>query len=251
VNYECAIHTPVYAGFCYFVGGVTSPVLANVFAHYVIDEWFYTVVKAHCAGRVQMFRYCDDLLVCCQFERDARRINKALKSRLEKFNLRLNEEKTKLVKFDKRAHQSGNKPESFDLLGLTFYWGRARSGAVIPKMKTIGKRFRSKLRKVNLWCRQVRNIYPLAVIWNSFVRKLAGNIRYYGVSHNIQSVRKFRYLARRLLFKHLNRRSQRRSFNWEKFERYEQYRPVPEARICHVLLQIMILREGFCLEPVA
>ncbi len=216
-------------------GSGCSPVLANVFAHYVIDDWFDTVVKAHCAGRVEMFRYCDDLVICCQFERDARRINQALKSRLEKFNLQLNEEKTKLVSFDKRLYHSDNKRSSFDFLGLTFYWGRARSGAIIPKMKTIGKRLRSKLQKVNLWCRQVRNQYPLAVIWKTFARKLDGHIRYYGVSHNIRSVRKFRYLARRLLFKHLNRRSQRKSFNWEEFERYEQFHPLPEARICHVL----------------
>ena len=80
-------------------GSTCSPVLANVFAHYVIDEWFNSVVKAHCAGRVEMFRYCDDVVICCQYEHDARRINKALKSRLEKFNLRLNVEKTKLVSF--------------------------------------------------------------------------------------------------------------------------------------------------------
>jgi RNA-directed DNA polymerase len=120
------------------------------------------VVKAHCAGRVEMFRYCDDLVVCCQYERDARRINKALKSRLEKFNLRLNEEKTKLVPFDKRAYHSDSKSTSFDFLGFTFYWGRARRGAVIPKIKTIGKRFRSKLQRVNTWFRKVRNKYPLA-----------------------------------------------------------------------------------------
>jgi RNA-directed DNA polymerase len=216
-------------------GSVCSPVLANVFAHYVIDDWFYTVVKARCAGRVEMFRYCDDLVVCCQYEHDARRINKALKGRLEKFNLQLNEEKTKRVSFDKRAYRSGSKPQVFDFLGLTFYWGRSRKGAVIPKVKTNGKRFRSKLKKVNLWGRKVRNKYPLPVIWRLFCQKLDGHIRYYGVSYNLRAVQQFRHQARRILFKHLNRRSQRKSCNWEQFARYEKIRPMPKARICQAL----------------
>lgn len=216
-------------------GSVCSPVLANVFAHYVIDDWFYTVVKARCAGRVEMFRYCDDLVVCCQYEHDARRINKALKGRLEKFNLQLNEEKTKLVSFDKRAYRRGRKSQVFDFLGLTFYWGRSRKGAVIPQVKTSGKRFRSKLKKVNLWGRKVRNKYPLPVIWGLFCQKLDGHIRYYGVSHNLRAVQRFRHLARRILFKHLNRRSQRKSCNWEQFVRYEKIHPLPKARICQAL----------------
>lgn len=216
-------------------GSTCSPVLANVFAHYVIDEWFNTAVKAHCAGRVEMFRYCDDVVICCQFEHDARRINKALKSRLEKFNLQLNVEKTKLVSFSKWAYYSENKPGVFDFLGFTFYWGRSRKGRLIPKVKTSGKRFRSKLKNVNEWGRKVRNKYPQAIIWKIFRQKLDGHIRYYGVSHNIKSVINFRDKARRILFKHLNRRSQRKSCNWEKFERYEKLFPLPKARICHAL----------------
>ncbi len=216
-------------------GSTCSPVLANVFAHYVIDCWFNTVVKAHCAGRVEMFRYCDDVVICCQYEHDARRINKALKSRLEKFNLQLNVEKTKLVSFDKWAYYSENKPGVFDFLGFTFYWGRSRKGRIIPKVKTSGKRLRSKLKKVNEWGRTVRNKYPQAIIWKIFRQKLDGHIRYYGVSHNIKAVINFRDKARRILFKHLNRRSQRKSCNWEKFERYEKLFPLPKARICHTL----------------
>ena len=216
-------------------GSTCSPVLANVFAHYVIDEWFNTVVKAHCAGRVEMFRYCDDVVICCQFEHDARRINTALKRRLEKFNLQLNVEKTKLVSFNKRAYYSDNKPGVFDFLGFTFYWGRSRAGRIIPKVKTSGKRLRSKLKNVNEWGRKVRNKYPQAVIWKIFRQKLDGHIRYYGVSHNIKAVINFREKARRILFKHLNRRSQRKSCNWEKFERYENLFPLPKARICHAL----------------
>ena len=182
-----------------------------------------------------MFRYCDDVVICCQFEHDARRINKALKSRLEKFNLQLNVEKTKLVSFSKWAYYSENKPGVFDFLGFTFYWGRSRKGRLIPKVKTSGKRFRSKLKNVNEWGRKVRNKYPQAIIWKIFRQKLDGHIRYYGVSHNIKSVINFRDKARRILFKHLNRRSQRKSCNWEKFERYEKLFPLPKARIYQAL----------------
>jgi len=216
-------------------GSVCSPILSNIFAHYVIDIWFETVVKTHCRGRVEMFRYCDDLVVCCQYEHDARRIAQAFKGRLGKFNLRLNEEKTKLVAFDKKNVRSKNKPGTFDFLGLTFYWGCSRQGKPIPKVKTCGKRLRSKLKKVNRWGRAIRNKYPMSKIWKIFSQKLGGHIRYYGVSFNLKAIQRFRYQSRRILFKHLNRRSQRKSCNWEKFEQYEKAHPLPEARIYHAL----------------
>ena len=182
-----------------------------------------------------MFRYGDDLVVCCQYEHDAQRIARAFKSRLEKFNLRLNEEKTKLVHFDKPNICSNGRPGTFDFLGLTFYWGCSRSGKAIPKVKTCGKRLRSKLKRVNHWGRAVRNKYPLPEIWKIFSQKLEGHIRYYGVSFNLKAIQRFRYQSRRILFKHLNRRSQRKSFNWEKFELYEKAHPLPKARICRAL----------------
>lgn len=216
-------------------GSVCSPVLANIFAHYVIDVWFNTVVKRHCKGRVEMFRYADDLVVCCQYTQDAQRIARAFKRRLEKFKLRMNEEKTKLIYFNKQDIGGRNKPGTFDFLGLTFYWGRSIKGYSIPKVKTNGKRLRSKLKRVNQWGRAIRNRYPLAEIWRIFSQKLEGHVRYYGVSTNLEAVQKFRHRARRILFKHLNRRSQRKSFSWEKFEKYEKAFPMPRARICYKL----------------
>ena len=216
-------------------GSVCSPVLANVFAHYIIDDWFSSVVKAHCAGQVEMFRYCDDFVVCCEYEHDAQRVKKALKHRLEKFHLTLNEDKTKLVSFAKSSYYSRSKPGIFNFLGMTFYWGKSRKGVIIPKVKTDGQRLRSKLKNVNRWGLVVRNKYPLPVLWKMFGQKLEGHIRYYGMSSNIKSVQKFRYAARQILFKHLNRRSQRKSFTWENFERYERKHPFAKARIYHAL----------------
>ena len=178
-------------------GSGCSPVLANIFAHYIIDDWFTKVVKPHCKGRVELFRYCDDLVICCQYERDAQRINKAIKGRLNTFKLRLNEKKTKSVSFVRPTRYRNTRPGTFDFLGMTFYWGSSRKGASIPKVKTIGKRLSSKLKKVSQWGRAVRNRYPLRIIWERFSQKVEGHIRYYGISHNLHEVNRFRYEANR------------------------------------------------------
>jgi group II intron reverse transcriptase/maturase len=216
-------------------GSICSPILANIFAHYVIDTWFEQVVKQHCYGSVEMFRYADDIVICCQYHKDAPRILRALQQRLEKYKLRLNLEKTRLVSFSKREYQYGQKQNAFDFLGFTFYIGRSRKGTPIPKMKSCGKRLRSKLKRVNQWARSVRNRYQLKEIWAMFCAKLRGHIQYYGVSFNRAHVSKFLHAATRILFKWLNRRSQRKSFNWEQFERFIQANPLPKARICHPL----------------
>jgi RNA-directed DNA polymerase len=216
-------------------GSVCSPILANIYAHFVIDVWVKEVVKLHCRGRVELFRYADDAVICCRHQRDAERIKAALEKRLAKNNLKLNEDKTKLVAFSKDKRSRGTKQGVFDFLGFTFYLGRSRKGSVIPKVKTSGKRLRSKLKSVNQWARQVRNRYRLPVIWKTFCQKLVGHIRYFGVSFNAKQMDKFLYQATRLLFKWLNRRSQRRSFNWDQFGCFMQQFPLPRVRIYHPL----------------
>ncbi len=160
-------------------GSNCSPILANIFAHYVIDEWFQEVVKKSCSGKVGLFRYCDDAVICCRYANDAKRIRKALASRLTKYGLKLNEDKTKMVNFDRKSYVLGAKPEGFVFLGFTFYWGRSRGGKDIPKLKSSGKRLRSKLQKVNIWAKKIRNMCKLRDIWKLFCLKLAGHIRYY------------------------------------------------------------------------
>ena len=218
-------------------GSICSPILSNIFAHYVIDEWFEDVVKQHCAEKVELFRYADDAVICCQYESDAKRILRALVMRLEKYGLKLNEEKTRFVSFSKRAYQQGVKQEAFDFLGFTFYIGRSRKGTPIPKVKSSGKRIRGKLKRVNQWARSVRSRYSLAEIWGIYCAKLEGHIRYYGVSFNAPHVGKFLQAATRILFKWLNRRGQRKSFNWEQFERFMETHPLPRVRTYHTLFK--------------
>ena len=216
-------------------GSPCSPVLANIFAHYVIDDWFENVVKAHCRGQVEMFRYCDDFVICCQDDYDTKRIMKVLGKRLSKFGLKLNEDKTKLVPFSRFEAGKGKQQGAFDFLGFTFYLGRSKTGRVIPKVKTIGKRVRSKLKRVNDWCRKIRNQYKLKEIWKRFCIKLAGHIQYYGVSFNSKRVAIFCKHAIHLFFKWINRRSQRRTFSWDKFKQFMKRFPPPRARVCHKL----------------
>lgn len=215
-------------------GSCCSPVLANIYAHYVIDTWLEE--KAICTkGEVRMFRFADDCVICCRYETDALQIKEALTERLAEFNLKLNEAKTKMVAFSKRKYNQGIKQDSFDFLGFTFYLGKSRSGFTIPKGKTIGKRFRAKLKKITEWARANRNAAPLKDIWQIFCSKLRGHIQYYGISHNMKSIGRFSYAAIRIMFKWLNRRSQRRSFTWESFGLFMKQYPPPKAEIKHKL----------------
>lgn len=216
-------------------GSACSPIIANIFAHEVIDEWIETTVKTHCVGEVKMVRYADDIVICCQHNRDAERIKTAFAQRLAKYGLKMNEDKTKLVKFSRQKQRQGIKQDTFDFLGFTFYLGKSRKGFYLVKVKTIGKRFNSKLKKANDWARSIRNKTSLKQIMKTAAAKVRGHVQYYGVSHNFAGVSAFVYKVTRILFKWLNRRSQRKSFTWEQFKKYLNKVAFPRAKICHKL----------------
>lgn len=216
-------------------GSCCSPVMANVVAHYVIDCWIEEVAKRHTVGAIAAFRYGDDLVVCCRYAQDAYRVKTALGKRLKRYGLKMNEEKTALVSFSKRQCRQGRKQGAFDYLGFTFYLGRSRQGAVTPKLKTSGKRLRSKLKKLKQWMRRVRNRYKLKVIWQRCCAIVRGHIQYYGVSFNVKQMQAYVYQVERIAFKWLNRRSQRKSFSWEKFRLFIAKHPLPSIKIHHRL----------------
>lgn len=216
-------------------GSICSPILANIFAHYAIDIWIKEMVKPNCKGTVDLFRYADDGVICCQYAEDAKVIRRVLVKRLGKYKLQLNEEKTKLVSFDKKLAQQGIRQETFDFLGFTFYLGQSKAGRIIPKLKTRAKTLKAKLNKVSEWIKKVRNKISLAKIWKTFTAKLRGHVQYYGVSHNSDAVKSFLHGAIRTVFKWLNRRSQRKSFTWEKFALFEAANPLPTVKIVHRL----------------
>jgi len=212
-------------------GSPCSPVLANIFAHRVIDEWFEGTVKRHCRGETALFRYADDLCICCQSERDVHRVLKALKGGLARYGLALNESKTRLVPFARPRDGRRQHRAVFELLGFTFYWGRSRRGYPVPKVKTSGRRLRAKLQALYAWWKRVHSRAPLSWLWPIFCAKLRGHLRYYGVSFNTPALYRFVYQAVRIAYKWLNRRSQRRSFTWETFRGYIERHPLPRVQV--------------------
>jgi len=212
-------------------GSICSPVLANIFAHEAIDLWIEEMVKPNCKGNVELFRYADDGVICCESKEDAIRIHKALGKRLAKFKLKLNEEKTKIVPFSKREAAKGRAQGAFDFLGFTFYLGRSKKGYIIPKLKTSGKKFRAKLKNVAAWCKAQRNRMKLDKLWRIFQAKIRGHVQYYGVTHNTDKVDEFIDRATKIFYKWLNRRSQKRSFDWVKFNKFISRHPLPKARV--------------------
>ena len=212
-------------------GSIVSPVIANIFLDHVLDKWFMEVVRKHCRGYCSILRYADDATAVFEREDDARRFMRVLPKRLEKFGLRLNEKKTHLLACGKRHARScfraGKRPATFDFLGLTHYWGRSRRGFVRIKRKTSKKRLRRSLVDLKIWLRQVRSRWKLPKIWTAIGQKLRGHFNYFGVTDNSKALYQFEREVHKLLFKWLNRRSQRRSFTWESFRRYLDQHPLP------------------------
>lgn len=216
-------------------GSICSPILSNIFAHKVLDEWIEQTIQSYFKGKVKLFRYADDAIICVEKEHDAIRIREVLPKRLEKYKLALNEEKTKMVNFSRVKVQNGIPQDTFNFLGFTFYWGKTRMGRIVPKLKTSSKTIDTKLEKVKIWIKDIRNKTRMKEIWGTFCAKLRGHIQYYGISFNSKQVQKFHWEATRLVFKWLNRRSQKKSFTWEKFIKFMERFPLPKARICHSL----------------
>ncbi|MBU0994503.1 MAG: reverse transcriptase/maturase family protein, partial [Proteobacteria bacterium] len=213
-------------------GSVCSPALANIFAHAVLDDWFEKVVKGHCKGKVSLFRYADDAVICCEHKYDADRIMDVIGKRMSRYKLKLNEEKTHMVRFDRSNRRES---DTFDFLGFTFYMGLSKKGHAVTKIKSSGKKIRIKLKNVNEWCRKNRNKYRLRELWEKFCVKLRGHIQYYGISSNSQAVGNFKRKAICIFVKWLKRRSQRNTMTNEKFKKYMQIYPAPRVQVHHRL----------------
>ncbi len=215
-------------------GSIVSPVIANAFLDHVLDQWFVTVVRQHCRGYCAVIRYADDAVAVFEREDDAHRFMRVLPKRLGKFGLRLNLNKTHLLAFGKRQAwrmlKAGQRPATFDYLGLTHYWGRSRTGKVRLKRKTSKKRLRRALAEINQWLRRERNAHKLPDLWQAIARKMRGHFNYFGVTDNSRCLEQFGIEVRRLVFKWLNRRSQRRSFTWVSFSRYAARYPLPRPK---------------------
>lgn len=197
-------------------GGVISPLLANVYLHYVLDEWFAKAVQPQCRGEAYLVRYADDFVACFQHEDDARRFHDDLPRRLGKFGLEVEPSKTRMLMFGRFARRDadrrGERVGTFDFLGLTHHAGLSRKGRFKLKWRTAKSRFRAKLRSMTAWIRANRSL-PIRELWSTVNRKLEGHYAYYAVSDNWPMLLAFRTSTMWILYKWLNRRSNRRSFS--------------------------------------
>lgn len=221
-------------------GGIVSPILANIYLHYVLDLWFEKKLKPTLRGCAGMVRYADDFVIGCQHPEDAERIVKDMKARLSTFSPALAEDKTRVIAFgrfarERRAERGKGKPETFTFLGFTHYCSQTRKGAFVMRHKTSSKKYRESVKRLKDWMRSMKNMRPLPELWDTLALKLKGHYQYYGISGNLWRLRSFECEAERLAYKWLNRRSQRRSWNWEQFRRYLERYPLPQPKICYAL----------------
>ena len=210
-------------------GGIVSPMLANIYLHYALDVWFEETVKAHCRGAAYLCRYADDFVCAFEFEADAERFYKVLGKRLGEFGLEVAAEKTNLLRFSPiNWKESG----AFEFLGFEFRWGLSRWRKPVIKRRTARKKYRASLADFQKWCRENGRL-PKWKLFAKLNSKLRGYYNYYGIRGNGTSLHNFLYQAKRILFKTLNRRSQRRSYNWKGFAELIKVFKLQKPRICH------------------
>ena len=217
-------------------GSSISPLLANIYLHYVFDLWVIQWRKKHARGDVIVVRFCDDFVVGFQYESEATRFLADLKERFEKFNLELNEDKTRLIEFGRFANQNRKrkgkgKPDTFDFLGFTHVCGKTRKGKFIVTRLTKRKRLKTKLAELKKELR-IRLHFPVPQVGKWLRVVLLGHYRYFGLAGNSRRLNAFRYHLSRLWYRTLKRRSQRNRLTWERMDRLIAIW-LPKAQIYH------------------
>jgi RNA-directed DNA polymerase len=223
-------------------GGVISPLLANIFLHYVLDEWFEKEVCPRLKGAAFLIRYADDFVIGVAREDDAKRIMDVLPKRMSKYGLTVHPEKTRLVRFQPpQARDSDTEgrvppgPTTFDFLGFTHYWGRSQRGAWVVKRKTANSRLKRALLALSEWCRKNLHL-SVREQHHKLTQKLRGHYGYYGIIGNYFSLLEFREGARGIWRRWLSRRRRDGEVTWAEFLRLEQRYNLPRARVVHGLV---------------
>lgn len=215
-------------------GGLISPILANIYLHYVIDLWFEKVVRKRSKGEAYIVRYADDFVCCFQYRDDAERFYAELVERLEKFKLEVAGEKSRIIEFGRfaeaNAEKTGRRVDTFDFLGFTHYCGKSTKGKFRVKRVTSKKKMKSKLKKIKQWLGENLS-KPIPQVIKELNVKLNGHYNYYGITDNTPGIKKFAYVTRRALYRHINRRRQGKPCDFLKFEKLMKRYPLAIPRI--------------------
>ena len=212
-------------------GGIISPLLSNIYLHYVLDRWFIQQIQPRLQADSALIRFADDFLLLFASREDARRVMKVLPKRLGKYGLTLHPEKTKLIELEKPG---GQKPDTFDFLGFTHYMGKSRKGRRILKRKTSRKKLRMSLQRLSEWLQAHRHQQSVGELIGKLNQKLVGHYGYYGITFNAPGIKHYHHRARSLLHKWLNRRGGKSTWCWEAFTgQLLTYYPLAPPRIVH------------------
>jgi len=218
-------------------GSILSPILANIFLHYVLDVWFEETVKTHVRGYCEIIRYADDFVCVVQYEEEAKRIEKALKNRFNRYGLEIHPDKSRRISFGKfeprNAKRQNRKPSSFDFLGITHFCDRTRKGKFKVGRRTSKKKLAAKFKAMNVWLKKIRNKEKTKEWWKTLSSKLRGHYQYYGVSGNYVAIASFHTQTLKLVHKWINRRCQKKKMSWQRFNEYLQHYPLPKPSIRH------------------
>lgn len=215
-------------------GSVCSPIIANIYMHYVLVWWFNEKIKPLMKGFCDIVVYADDFVCCFQYIEEAKLFYDLLKKRMKNFGLALEESKTRLIYFGRFAEvnlaKMNMRPETFDFLGFTHYLSKSRNGNFRVKRRTAGKKFRKKCKQMNIAIRDMR-FEKKKYILNKVNQILTGYYHYYGITDNYRMMDNFRKRVIQILFFWFNRRSQRKSYTWDGFNEYLKTNPIVRPRI--------------------
>jgi RNA-directed DNA polymerase len=216
-------------------GSILSPLLSNIYLHYVLDMWFSRRVRKQSRGEAYYFRFADDFLACFQYEDDAERFRQTLGERLEGFGLKLAEDKTRKIEFGrfarKNVQERGQKPAEFDFLGFTHYCGKTKNGYFKVKRRTSRKKLGQSLCKFTEWAKKARCVQRKGEMIKKARARVNGYLNYYAITDNSNRCNYYVYSATRTLFKWLNRKSQRKAYTWAGFQQALAWAKWPTARI--------------------
>jgi group II intron reverse transcriptase/maturase len=216
-------------------GSILSPLLSNIYLHYVLDLWFSRRECRQSRGKAYLFRFADDFLACFQYKDDAVNFQRHLEDRLKRFGLQLSKEKTHCIEFGRyareNAYKRGEKPKEFTFLGFTHYCGKTKEGYFKVKRRTSRKKLGQSLSKFTDWARHARNVLKKGDMLRQARIRVFGHLNYYAITDNLERCRYYVRRTVQILFKWLNRKSQRRAYTWESFAQALKWVGWPKPRI--------------------